>query len=377
MPLPNLAQFPHAIKERILTYRYYNQVLSSQDFTDVKEVLKTCDTCEPETRGQGTLDMMPSAFFCCVYRLLMIKLTEAQLKSLMDNRNIWVRCAGFFYVRLGINQERYWELLSDYLLDVEEFMPFPTTDANSMTEGEFVEHLFTKEKYCDLTIPRLAAAQKRTINERLVCYEQFRRRYAAQLEVLERFDDKKGRVEVEVCNHEGEWTSSSTVGPRSPGRRRVTVPVRFPGGGEKEISLGMLIVPQKVGERVRREDLTRSRGRSNKEIIEDYRRTQRDGAVASGKDYCKTSGRHTVHAGGVTFVCGGQGDEKKRGKESDSEDEREREAKKRKNEPSMEHQAKMAAIMSKYCAGPGSSARSGSAGSMSDATSQDRLRLGL
>eukprot|EP00927_Polykrikos_kofoidii_P065632 TRINITY_DN61369_c0_g1_i1.p1 TRINITY_DN61369_c0_g1~~TRINITY_DN61369_c0_g1_i1.p1 ORF type:complete len:601 (+),score=98.58 TRINITY_DN61369_c0_g1_i1:95-1804(+) len=374
IPLPNLVHFPQVMKERLLNYRYYNQVLATQDLPEIKEALYECDTCEPESRGQSTLDLMPSTFFCCVYRLLQIKLTEGQLQALMNNRSRWVRCAGFLYVRLGVAQERYWELLSDHLMDDEVFVLFPGKDAVPMTEGQYVENLLTKEKYVDINLPRIAVAMRRTINERLVLYEQFRRRYEANLEALDKYEDPHGGVVVEVCDCDGEWSVGQTVGSRSPGRRRVTVPVRLDDGGDRDVSIGMLI--RKDSGQAASGDLTRSRGRCNTELLEEYRRSQRDAATASGKDYCKTSGRHTVHAGGVTFVCGDGEQSKKKKTGSDSDEERARDSKRRREKES-EHQQKMAAIMEKYCSGSGrGTSAPGRFGGRGDLSGPDRIRLG-
>jgi len=344
VPLPNLAHFPQVLRERILSDRYYTQVLSTSAVSEVRNALFQCDTCEPEVRGATSLDTSPSPFFCSVFRLLMLRLTEGQLQAMLNNRSRWVRCAGFLYVRLGVHFDRYWELLSEALMDPEEFVPFPDRGGESMSEGQFVEQLLTKEKYCDFSLPRLAAAQRRLLSERLVLYEQFRQRYAANLEVLERFEDAEGELEVEVCSVEGEWARATTVGPRTPGRRRVTVPVRLQQGEELACSLGMIICPGRP-QPGPGQDLTSSRGRSYQELLERYREQQRESAVASGKDYCKSSGRHTVHAGGQTFICG-----EKRGREREEEDEP---LLPRKSGPSLEHEAKMAAIMEKYCSTKG------------------------
>merc|ERR1712228_917645 len=195
----------------------------------------------------------------------------------------------------------------------------------SITVGQFVELLLTKEKYCDLSLPRITAAWRRLINERLVYYEQFRKRYAANLEVLERFEEPKGGVQVEVCDEDGVWSAGVTIGARSSGRQRVIVPVRLASGEVQDVSIGMIIAPDnsRPSGSGRAIDLTRSKGKSNKELLEEFRNSQRDAAVASGKDYCKSSGRHTIHAGGVTFVCG-DGDRKQQQRDSDSDEEADR-----------------------------------------------------
>merc|ERR1719162_1542042 len=109
----------------------------------------------------------------------------------------------------------------------------------------------------------------------------------------------------------------------TPGRRRATVPVRLADGSERNVSLGMLICREKT----------------------------RGAALSTGKDYCKNSGRHMVHAGGMVFIGGGDKKRAKEKEDSDSEDD-ERRAKeaKKSGEERREHDLKMAAIMEKYCA---------------------------
>jgi len=363
VPLPNLMHFPKVLEERILALRYYNQNLINQDFNEVKEWLLSCDSCELETRSHSSLDLTPSNFICSVYHFMTTKMTEGQLQSLLNHRCRWLRCAGYLYVRLGVHQARYWELLCDALMDHEEFVPFPGKGSDKISEGQYVEHLLTKEKYCDVNLPRIATAQRKSINERLVLYEQFRRRYAAHMEDLTKFEDDDGGVPVEVCAVDGEWTEGVTAGKRTMGQRRIKVPIRLEDGKEQHISLGMVILQSKGAGG----DLTRSRGRAYQDLLERYRDRQRESAVASGKDYCKSSGRHTVRAGGVTFVAGDKVEKRKR--EGDEEEEKHET---KRSAPSMEHQRKMAAIMEKYCSSRGPSRSKNS----DDVEGPDRMRLG-
>jgi len=344
VPLPNLVHFPQVMLERIHKNDYYNVTVSNAGVPEVKNVLFSVETADTESRAHNSLDLEPSAFICSVYRMLSLQLTEGQVQSIINSRSCWIRCAGFLYIRLGIHQDRYWELLSEALMDDEEFCPFPARGGESMSVGQYVEQLLAKDKYCNLNLPRIPVAQRRSINKRLVLYGQFRRRYAANLEVLERF--KEPGVQLEVCNPDGEWSPAETVGSQNAGRRCATVTVRPPSGQEQSVSLGMLIVPGK-GSGSGTQDLTRSRGRSAQELLDRYNEQQRDSAVASGKDYCKTSGQHTMRVGGVPFVAGVK--RKELEKEEDSDDDARAWAASHLG-PSAEHRAKMAAIESKYCA---------------------------
>jgi len=366
VPVPNLVHFPQVLKERILSDRFFTQVLANSSLSEIRNTIFSCDTCEPEIRGSASLDTSPSPFFCCVFRMLTLKLTEGQLQGLLNNRSRWVRCAGFLYVRLGVHFDRYWELLSDALMDPEEFVPYPDRGSESMSEGQFVEQLLTKEKYCDFSLPRLAAAQRRVLNERLVLYEQFRQRYAAHLDKLDRFEDPDGGIPVEVCTVDGEWLEGRTAGPPTTGRRRVCIPVNLAQGVEQQVSIGMLICPG-----MSPNDLTTSRGKTYQELLEKYREQQRESAVASGRDYCKSSGRHTIHAGGQTFICG-----EKRGRDREDEEATANLARDAKRStPSLEQEMKMAAIMEKYCASSRASAQ-GRSQNQDGIEGPERLRLG-
>uniref|UniRef100_A0A7S4W8Z7 Pre-mRNA-splicing factor 38 n=1 Tax=Alexandrium monilatum TaxID=311494 RepID=A0A7S4W8Z7_9DINO len=367
-PLPNLIHFPQVLLERIQKNDFYNVTIANAGMPEVKQLLFSCETCDTESRAHSSLDLEPSAFICSVYRLLNLQLTEGQLQALMNSRSCWIRCAGFMYIRLGVHQDRYWELLSDALMDDEEFVPFPGRGAENMSVGQYVEQLLAKDKYCNLNLPRIPVAQRRTISKRLVLYGQFRRRYAANLEVMERF--KEPGTQVEVCTPDGEWSTAETIGTQNfrEGKRLTAVNVKLDDGSEQAVSIGMLIVPGKSSSGM--QDLTRSRGRSAQELLERYQEQQRDNAVASGKDYCKTSGQHTVRVGGVVFVAG----VKRKELEMEHALEDDKAFQEMLSGPSAEHRAKMAAIESKYCA------RSAPVQAKPEATDNvegpERLRLG-
>merc|ERR1712085_162100 len=160
------------------------------------------ESCDTETRTDKSLDLDPSPFICVVYRFMALPLAEGQLQLLIRSRSPWTRCAAFLYVRMGMHVDRFWELMSEALMDQEEFVPFPSRGGDKMTVGQYVESLLTKDKYCDLTLPRVPVAPRKILTRRLVMYAQFRKRYTANLEVLDRFAEED--VTVEICNDDGE-----------------------------------------------------------------------------------------------------------------------------------------------------------------------------
>merc|ERR1719247_1382744 len=367
MPLPNLAQFPSYMLERLQKNDYYMSTISQFRFEEVTKLLLECDTCDTEVRDQNSLALEPSVFICSVYRLMTLQLTEGQLQNLLNSRSCWIRIAGYLCIRLGAHHERYWDLLHVALLDDEEFVPFPGRESEKSSVGQFVELLLAKDKFCNMTLPRIPTAARKQISKRLVLYGQFRQRYAANLECIARY--QKAEEDVEVCSIDGDWSKAKTVGSTSSGRRCVTTKVRYAGGYEDNISLGMVIMPQARSDRQAWdvEDLTRVRGRSSQELMDELMQQQRNAAVASGKDYCRNSGQITMRVGGVPFVAG----QKRKEVEKDSESDEESRFVKKKG-PSLDHQAKMAAIESKYCAKVSSS----QGGKSREWEGPERMRLG-
>eukprot|EP00746_Dinoflagellata_sp_MGD_P072095 gnl/MRDRNA2_/MRDRNA2_29290_c0_seq1.p1 gnl/MRDRNA2_/MRDRNA2_29290_c0~~gnl/MRDRNA2_/MRDRNA2_29290_c0_seq1.p1 ORF type:complete len:445 (+),score=74.48 gnl/MRDRNA2_/MRDRNA2_29290_c0_seq1:170-1504(+) len=377
IPIPHMDTFPNAMKERIMKTPLYYVSIANQPFENVVQFLADkCDSCEIDVRNN--MDVEPSCFICSIFRLLTIKLTEGKLREMMESPSCWVRCASFFYIRRFCHSDRYWDLLSDSLVDEEEFVPFPKDGKNmeAMTVGEYVEYLLSKEKYCDVTLPRITAALRKSITERLCLYGQFRKRYMQNLEVLHRFERLEGGLQVEVCRPEdGEWFATTIAGAVSIGSRLVTVPIFNPSSQQVEnVSISRLICKDK--EPTNSSDLTRSRGTSNQVLLEKCREQQRANAMATGKNYNQTVfPRHQIRIAGVAINVGGAGSvEPKRVSEYES-DEEDQAMKKRKKEIH-EAEAKRAAIEAKYLASSASS-RSQSRGSASDdVQGPDRMRLG-
>merc|ERR1712113_779618 len=103
-------------------------------------------------------------------------------------------------------------------------------------------------------------------------------------------------------------------------------------------------------------------------LLQMYQDRQKESAVASGKDYCKNGGQHTLRAGGVLLVAGVKRKELEQEEDLEVEEERARE-KRRETAVDMEAQRKRAAIEAKYCGNASSRARDGS-------NDSERLRLG-
>merc|ERR1711879_400085 len=134
---------------------------------------------------------------------------------------------------------------------------------------------------------------------RVSLYPQYRRRYEANLEVIDRY--KEVGLEVDVCNVDGEWRYAVTRESATPEPRCVTVLVAYPDGVQENVSIGRLITPG--GSSTSSSDLTRHRGKSAQDLIDKYNEQQRESALAKGTNYCKPSVQ-TVCVRGVRFLAG-------------------------------------------------------------------------
>eukprot|EP00746_Dinoflagellata_sp_MGD_P030937 gnl/MRDRNA2_/MRDRNA2_173454_c0_seq1.p1 gnl/MRDRNA2_/MRDRNA2_173454_c0~~gnl/MRDRNA2_/MRDRNA2_173454_c0_seq1.p1 ORF type:complete len:501 (+),score=107.87 gnl/MRDRNA2_/MRDRNA2_173454_c0_seq1:95-1597(+) len=352
--LPNIVYFPTSLKERILLSRVYDGVIRTSELSDLKEMLAESDTCDIDVK-KNQMDLAPSTLIMCVYRMMTAKLTEGELQGLLSDNCKWVRCAAYLYVRMGMDQNRYWPLLSDALMDDEIFKPFSVHSTETMTIGEWVERLLVQDTYCSITLPRVGVTVKKMLLGRLALYAQFRKRYAANLGVIDRYED--AGLALEVCREDGEWVDARTVGGKTWGRRCVKILVQFADGSQQRMSLGMVITPDHSAEYG---DLTSSHGKSNKELLEQCRNTIKEDAVTGKKDYCR---------GDVPRA------RKKRGVRHDDEESDEEahalQAKRRKE--GLERELQKQEIMSKYCVGATPSKSSGTVG---DLEAPDRMRLG-
>merc|ERR1719235_2248618 len=124
-----------------------------------------------------------------------------------------------------------------------------------MSVGKYTEQLLVQEKYGEMPLPRIGLTLRKSISKRIALYEQFRQRYSANLEVLDRFDN--AGASVEICNQDGDWFEAVTLDSKQHQGRCITVHVKvISTGEEQQVSLGMLICPPRSGEANPR-DLTR------------------------------------------------------------------------------------------------------------------------
>lgn len=294
------------LRDHILKCGYFkNTLLNMDDFNAViDEIYDHAEHAEPYSVGSNTL---PSSLFCALYKMFTMRLTEQQLRTLMEHQDSpYIRCCGFLYVRFGFSADKMWDWYQDYFCDEAIFMPGTDKD-RTMTVGEYCETLLTEDKYFNTVLPRLPVKYKNRFGMMLGNMDEFRKRQRSNRHILETYRQPHLKVEVYRKN---EWESASIVECIDEVPTRVMIRVRLDDGTEENFPLGYVVIGEDVeiisSDRDRSRSRSRSRGRRGrgrspdasmdwcrnkgttfKELEEKYFERQRQGAVATGKDYAR------------------------------------------------------------------------------------------
>lgn len=311
---PKSFGFSPMLQSHIVESSHFKALLGLKTVEEVMTEISTyADTLEPHVHNSNTI---PSALFCCIYRFMTMSINTGQLKRLIEHEhNVFIRCAGFLLIRFGLAPEQLWSWLGEYVLDEQE-IPASGKECEAgagRTIGEFVESLLTQERYFSAVLPRVTSATKRLLEPKLAQVPQDRLRSKANQRLLDVYREPGIRVEVLV---EDEWREGDTVelyAEVGTLKHRPKIRIRFDASSacradgdceaeaeEVVVQLGRIILTDKRcnSQRSRRNsrsrspsgryDLSRHRGKSGTELLEDVRRRSQDIAVCSaGKDYAK------------------------------------------------------------------------------------------
>eukprot|EP00375_Theileria_parva_P001755 XP_764430.1 hypothetical protein [Theileria parva strain Muguga] len=98
------------LRSNILSSEYYKS-LSVKNFYQVfDELVQFATHSEPYC---STATRAPSTIFCCLYRFLVLKLTEKQMNFLLENvKSPYARCCGFLYLRYVLPPDKLWNCIS-------------------------------------------------------------------------------------------------------------------------------------------------------------------------------------------------------------------------------------------------------------------------
>mmetsp|Transcript_5909 Transcript_5909/g.18657 ORF Transcript_5909/g.18657 Transcript_5909/m.18657 type:complete len:569 (-) Transcript_5909:31-1737(-) len=162
--------FHQMLHEKVNNSEYFKCLFVFKTFEQVVDVIYEKVTyCEPWAAGS---DRMPSSCFCLLLKLLHLRLTEVQVRALLEHGDSpHIRALGALYVRYGSAPEDLWHWLGHYADDLEEFAP--GLDPNKlMTFGQYCVKLLTDMQYYATQLPRIPVPIERKIKVELVLFEE-------------------------------------------------------------------------------------------------------------------------------------------------------------------------------------------------------------
>lgn len=116
------------LHHKITRSEYFKRLYVFKTFKKVVDVIyeKVTNVAPWIQRGQQKRGFWktPSSAFCLLLKLFHLKLTEAQVRELLDHPDSpYIRAIGMLYVRYGAPCATLWKWLGPYCDDLEEFAP--------------------------------------------------------------------------------------------------------------------------------------------------------------------------------------------------------------------------------------------------------------
>eukprot|EP00415_Alexandrium_ostenfeldii_P003672 UN3672 len=211
------------LKEQVLKSSYYKSLVN---ITNMEDLVPEIQQYAADTMDVYRSSMEPSCFMCCVYRLFTLAHTDEELRLVIDNPDSsLVRCVGFLFIRYVVPPEQLWEKFQEFLLDDARLVYRDNFAGKEVvtTIGEYIEGLLLKEKYFSTPLPRIPAAVRRKLEERLAPLPQYRKRTKANRRVFSQ-GMREANIPVEV-GIDGHWRPGRVVEvvARIPSRLKVRV----------------------------------------------------------------------------------------------------------------------------------------------------------
>jgi len=161
------------LRTNIINAQYYNQILALTTYEEIcSQIEYYCTHAEPFTLG--TINI-PSTLFCCLYRLMMMKLNEDQIKNMLDSENPYVRATAALYIRYIGKPEELWKRLGPYIFDEQLFSP-STNAEEKITFGEYIEKLLGDLNYYGTRLPRPPILVEKDLKKKLALLPKKRER---------------------------------------------------------------------------------------------------------------------------------------------------------------------------------------------------------
>lgn len=161
------------IRKNMYASHYFNDLMNLPSFNEVIAELEThCRYIEPWTIGTTN---SPSTLFCCLYRVFHFKISEGQMKFMLEHANVHVKCLAALFLRIVGEPSELWPRLKTYLTDPQ----CVSVNMNvTITFGEFVEQLLSEQSYYGVQLPRIPVLTQRTLAQMCQSIPARRQRFA-------------------------------------------------------------------------------------------------------------------------------------------------------------------------------------------------------
>ena len=293
----------------ILSCQYFKEVVILKNYQDlIAEIKNNVTNIEAWAVG---ISGVPSTFFCCFYRLILLNLSSNQIKGLLNSSNIYIKISGLLYLRFLAKPNYLWIYLSPFLED--ETLFYPSIDRKyKISIGEYIVSILKEYNHFGTRLPRIPTQIERDIRMKLICYEEKNKRKKENIKNIEKITN--GR-KVKIYSYDDKNNSKCEIGKvfnfnsnnTTSNKNNLKVNIEV-NGKISQLSLGefdLMSSESEIEEGEDKEDREkkkkekkshhhyrhhshskhRERSRSKedirKKVLEDERRT----ALAHGKDY--------------------------------------------------------------------------------------------
>eukprot|EP00923_Selenidium_pygospionis_P003540 GHVN01005587.1.p1 GENE.GHVN01005587.1~~GHVN01005587.1.p1 ORF type:complete len:660 (+),score=124.98 GHVN01005587.1:163-2142(+) len=222
----------------ILGSEYYKSLYQIKTFNEVvDEIYEYAKDAEPYCAGSSRA---PSTLFCCLFKLMTMRLSERQMMQLLDHDDSpYIRCTGFLYLRYTCPPEKLWVWYESHFLDDEMFTPGADKNKTMTTMGEYIESLITEDKYFNTVLPRLPQRIRTDYGVQLTPMKEHRSRKQRNKQQIDRF--VKGAPVL--CCSNGDWLESELVDIVEPHKGKVSAICQLEE--QEEIDLGLVILKER------------------------------------------------------------------------------------------------------------------------------------
>lgn len=257
------------IYSNITSCQYFKELLSNKHiFGEVcLEISENANSLEPWTHGQIGV---PSTVFCCLYRLMLMKLNTLQLKFLLNcgeltqemmtpmtyfllglgtirpQSSIFLKATGYLYLRYLANPIDLLSWFEKDLGNVNKYQLFGKNhkykenmfdNSNEVEFGEYLDKLLRDNEYFNTRLPKLPYLVEKEIVNRLNDFKQYRERKKENLNNLDLIT-KGQTVSIRLSNNDKEnWIQGKILNINDEGKE-IHLLVILNDDQEKVVELG-------------------------------------------------------------------------------------------------------------------------------------------